>query len=79
MEGAFLTCWQRLSALPVRALPAHPVPPARKGARPGAVVAGTVPGTPDSTTRHHANRNQTKQPKPGTTQSVIRLAGTMNH
>ena len=31
------------------------------------------------TTCHRANRNQTPLPKPGTTQSVIKIARTSNH
>ena len=62
-KDAFLTCWQRLCALPATRLTSHPAPATRKGARPGAVGAGAAPSTSGSTatrrkprTRHHGRK-----------------------
>src|SRR5260370_36946464 len=64
-KDAFLTCWQRLCALPAPAWPARIIPPRRKENRRGAVGARAHPGTPDRTRCRRSDSAQTPTPKPG--------------
>ena len=60
-------------------LTCHPAPAARKGASPGAVGAGAVPGIPGSTATRRKPLNQTARSKTGTTQSVTAWPTPLNH
>jgi len=75
-KEAFLTCWQRLCALPPTRLTSHPRPCDPERRPPGAIGTGATP----STSGHHRHPPATYHcRKPGTTQSVTYLADTLNH
>jgi hypothetical protein len=77
-KDAFLTCWQRLCALPAPARPAPSVPTTREETQPGAVGAGAHPSTPGTTARPPAPTKQTLHPKTDTNAISNRTSGTLN-